>query len=67
MYAIRSYYAIDITDKNIINSDFYYIYPNDVIYVRPMRAKQWGIGESFSLGLLTTAMALYLTVITFTK
>ncbi len=55
-------YTINLTDKNIINSEFYYIYPNDLLYVRPMKAKQLGIGESFSIGIITTLLALYLTV-----
>jgi polysaccharide export outer membrane protein len=55
-------YVIDITDKRIVNSDLYYIYPNDVLYVRPMKAKYWGIGESFSFGLVTSLLALTLTV-----
>ncbi len=60
-------YNIDITDKNIINSEYYYIYPNDLIYVRPMKAKQFGIGESFSIGIITTILALYLTLQTIIK
>jgi len=60
-------YKIDITDKNIVNSEYYYIYPNDLIYVRPMKAKQFGIGESFSIGIITTALALYLTLQTIIK
>nr|WP_319397829.1 polysaccharide biosynthesis/export family protein [uncultured Carboxylicivirga sp.] len=55
-------YTIDLTDKNIVNSEYYYIYPNDMLYVRPMRAKQFGIGESFSLGIITGLLALYLTL-----
>ncbi|WP_026472969.1 polysaccharide biosynthesis/export family protein [Alkaliflexus imshenetskii] len=57
----QSFY-IDITDKNLLDSDKYYIYPNDILYIRPMRARAWGIGESFSFGILTSALALYLTV-----
>ena len=55
-------YIIDITDKNIVNSVYYHIYPNDFLYVRPMKAKQWGIGESFSLGMISAVLALYLTI-----
>lgn len=55
-------YEVDLTDKNIINSEYYYIYPNDFLYVRPMKAKQLGIGESFSIGIITTLLALYLTI-----
>lgn len=55
-------YVIDITDKNIVNSEYYYIYPNDLIYIRPMKAKMWGIGESFSIGIITSVVALALTL-----
>lgn len=55
-------YTVDLTDKNIVNSEYYYIYPNDLLYVRPMRAKQFGIGESFSLGIITGLLALYITL-----
>ncbi len=55
-------FFVDLTDENILGSDKYYIYPNDIIYVRPMKAKTWGIGESISFGILTSALALYLTI-----
>lgn len=55
-------YTIDLTDKNIVNSEYYYIYPNDLLYIRPMKAKQIGIGESFSLGLITAGIAFYVTI-----
>jgi len=55
-------YVIDITDKNIVNSEYYYIYPNDLLYVRPMKAKMWGIGESFSIGIITSILAIGITV-----
>ncbi|GAF03895.1 polysaccharide biosynthesis/export family protein [Saccharicrinis fermentans] len=60
-------YVVDITDHKIIGSDKYFIYPNDLIYVRPIRAKQLGIGESFSLGIFSSLLALALTVVTLTR
>ncbi len=60
-------YQVNLTDKNIVNSEYYYIYPNDMLYVRPMKAKQLGIGESFSIGMITTLLALVLTIQAFTK
>lgn len=53
-------YFVDLTDKNLVDSDFYYIYPNDIIYIRPMKAKAWGIGESFSFGIVSSVLAMYL-------
>ena len=55
-------FFVDLTDNNLVDSDYYYIYPNDIIYIRPMKAKTWGIGESFSFGILTSAIAMYLTL-----
>lgn len=60
-------YIIDLTDKNIVNSEYYYIYPNDLLYVRPMKAKMWGIGESFSIGIIASVLALALTISTLIK
>jgi polysaccharide export outer membrane protein len=55
-------FFVDITDKNIVGSDEYYIYPNDLIYVKPMKAKSFGIGETLSLGIVSSLLALYLTI-----
>lgn len=55
-------FLVDITDNNIVGSDEYYVYPNDLIYVRPMKAKSFGIGETFSFGIISTVLALYLTI-----
>ena len=60
-------YVIDMTDKNIVNSEYYYIYPNDLLYVRPMKAKMWGIGESFSIGIVTSILAIGITISTLIK
>ncbi len=33
----------DLTDKKIIDSDYYYVLPNDVIYVKPMKGRFLGM------------------------
>jgi polysaccharide biosynthesis/export protein len=53
---------VDLTDKNIIDSQDYYILPNDLIYVEPMRVKQMGFGETFSLSLVTSLISFYLLI-----
>lgn len=60
-------YVIDVTDDNIINSDFYYIYPNDILYVRPLKVKTLGFGEILSTSLVTSLVTLYLLVLNITK
>jgi polysaccharide export outer membrane protein len=36
---IIKYYYLDLTDKDIVASDFYYLLPNDVIIINPINAK----------------------------
>lgn len=52
--------TIDLTDKNLLDSEESYIYPNDIIYVEPMKAKMFGLGPTFSLGMITSLISFYL-------
>lgn len=62
------YYYIDVTHKDLVESEFYYLQPNDIIYVEPLRSKQWGLSVSAPesvmryLGYFTTLMSVYLIV-----
>lgn len=47
--------TFDITDKNIIDTEFYYIQPNDVVYVKPMKGKFFAI-ETFPWTLILTGI-----------
>lgn len=60
-------FFVDITDDNIVGSDEYYVYPNDLIYVRPMKAKSFGIGETLSLGIVSSVLALYFSIRSITQ
>lgn len=60
-------HTLDLTDMNVMKSPYYYIQPNDIIYVKPLKQKTWGTGttgrESITtiisiLSLLTTAFLL---------
>lgn len=35
---------VDITKESVMNSEYYWLQPNDIIIVNPRRQKQWGIG-----------------------
>ena len=37
---------LDLTDINVMNSPYYYIQPNDMIYVKPLKQKTWGTGTT---------------------
>lgn len=49
----------DIRSKDIINSEYYYVEPNDVIYVQQLKGKAFGINR------LTAAIAVTATTISF--
>ncbi len=36
---------VDLTDKAILESDFYYLMPNDVVYIKPLKAKSFIYGS----------------------
>lgn len=38
--------SFDVRSKDIINSEFYYIQPNDVIYVRQLKGKAMGVNNA---------------------
>ena len=48
----KKVYHIDLTDSNVLSSDFYYLRNNDLIYVQPLRYK--GLRKSQSQILLST-------------
>lgn len=37
-------HELDLTDKEVMNSPYYYIQPNDMIYVAPLKEKTFGTG-----------------------
>ena len=37
---------LDLTDVKTMQSPYYYIQPNDIIYVKPIKQKSWGTGTS---------------------
>ncbi|MDO4462421.1 MAG: polysaccharide biosynthesis/export family protein [Bacteroidia bacterium] len=56
-------YDIDLLGRDIINSDLYYVYPNDVLYAKPSKVKVFGFGETLSFGLLSSSLSLVMSVI----
>lgn len=39
-------HTLDLTDIDVMKSPFYYIQPNDIIYVKPLKQKTWGTGTN---------------------
>ncbi|MBB1194607.1 sugar transporter [Flavobacterium sp. SOK18b] len=51
---------IDLTDINVMQSPYFYLQPNDYIYVKPLKQKTWGTGKTGieSLGTIITLLSL---------
>ena len=39
-------HELDLTDINVMQSPYFYLQPNDTIYVKPLRQKTWGTGKT---------------------
>lgn len=50
-------HTIDLTDINAMQSPYYYLQPNDYIYVKPLPQKSWGTGTT-GLQSLTTVISI---------
>ena len=58
-------HTLDLTDANVMKSPYYYIQPNDYIYVKPLKQKSWGTGTTGiqSLATVITLISLVTTAI----
>lgn len=62
---VKSYNRVDITKANFINSPFYYLAQNDVIYVEPTKTKINGAKVGPNTGVIISVTSLLITLITF--
>ncbi|MDP4267391.1 MAG: polysaccharide biosynthesis/export family protein [Bacteroidota bacterium] len=58
-------YKVDITDKNVLQSDKFNLLPNDIIYVSPLRAKTFTVATSTTTTILAAITTLLSTFTTF--
>jgi len=54
----KSYHTLNLNDANIVNSPYYYLQQNDILYVEPnkIRAQNSAIGSSTSIWLSATGI-----------
>jgi polysaccharide export outer membrane protein len=55
---------LDLTREDILESPYFYLKPNDVIYVEPLRSKQFGF-STFPYSLLFSTISSVILIITF--
>ncbi|WP_430466479.1 polysaccharide biosynthesis/export family protein [Winogradskyella ouciana] len=56
-------HTLDLTDVRVMKSPYYYIQPNDIIYVEPLKQKSIGTGKTAveTLGTIATVLTLVTT------
>ncbi|PID91756.1 MAG: hypothetical protein CSA96_06665 [Bacteroidetes bacterium] len=60
----RSKYEIDLTRDDLLTSELYMVKSNDIIYVKPLNSKKWGL-DVFPYDLLLSIASLSIVVMTF--
>ena len=64
----KEIYTINLNDASIINSPYYYLQQNDIIYVEPnkVKARNSGVGQTTSLWLTSTSILVSLASLLYT-
>jgi polysaccharide export outer membrane protein len=55
-------YTIDLSNKKVLESDYFYLMPNDVIYVEPLKGKSF-LFTQFPYATILSALSLTLSVL----
>jgi polysaccharide export outer membrane protein len=58
---------IDLTSEQILSSKYYYLQPNDIIYVAPLGYKRWGLGSVFPWAMIFSSISMALLLINYFK
>lgn len=58
-------HTIDLTDVNVMKSPYYYLQPNDFIYIKPLKQKTWGTGTTGIQSFTTIVSGLTLIISTY--
>lgn len=61
---VKSYNRVDITKADFINSPFYYLAQNDVVYVEPSKVRINGAAVGANTGVIISITSLFITLIT---
>lgn len=61
---VKSYNRVDITKADFINSSFYYLAQNDVVYVEPNKVRINGAAVGANTGVIISITSLVITLIT---
>lgn len=59
-------HKINLNDRNLLSSEFYFIRPNDVLYAEPLKVRELGAGTNFiqTLALITSTITTFALIFT---
>lgn len=57
---------VDLSDKNILESDYFYMMPNDILYVEPRKSKTY-LFNTFPYGIILGSLSLVISLVVFFK
>lgn len=63
---INNIVTLDLLSKDILSSPYYYLQPNDIIYIEPLKEKSYAF-ETFPYTLVYSTIGLVLVILTFFK
>jgi polysaccharide export outer membrane protein len=58
---------IDLNSEQLLSSKYYYLQPNDIVYVAPLGYKRWGLGSVFPWALIFSSISTALLLINYFK
>jgi polysaccharide export outer membrane protein len=59
-----SVHEVDMSSRSFLSSDYFYLQPDDIIYIRPMKGKQFSF-SNFPYGMVMSTISFVLMMITF--
>lgn len=59
-------HKINLNDRNLLSSEYYFIRPNDVLYAVPLKVRELGAGTNFiqTLALITSTVSTFALIVT---
>ncbi len=58
--------SLDLTESSFLSSDYYFLRPNDIVYVKPLRKKFWGFNQ-FPFAIVLSALTTGILIVNYVK
>ena len=58
---------LDLSSEKILSSEYYYLQPNDIVYISPLGYKRWGLGSTFPWAIVLSSLTTAILLISYIK